>query len=702
MVDLDISEFLRRTEKFRSLPILVGIFLVGFAVRYSTRHELLFDPDSYWWYQLAMYFSGIRAEHFVHIDGKTIYELAYHPTGRDIGKELLLLPYTIGTSYRILGLFGAPQTPEGLLNYMFFLGPFFGALTTVLAYFLGRVSTGSSRAGYVAAILYSFAHFAMTRNTAGDTGQESLGTFLLFAFLLLFIKATRMQDIRELTLYSIGSAISFVLAANTWGGTVFYWGLVASSVLGYVVINVLLDRDIRIYLPVATAFSIFGIVGVFVPALLGVGAPWIRSLNPVDYVQSFSFFAVLMCLFVVGFHEVKKKKGLRIKLRTSLLAISLLAVLVLIATGKFTIIEGIINSILNLFFNPEEKGTTGNTVAYYRSTGFQELKSTFDILLFVIPVGGALLLYHLFKSKGKDFNTFFLLIFMFLGIVSFRAMIRLSFFLAFIVPLYLGILFNTYYARKIQMVSKKKGGDVPSAVALLVIMFFLISPVLAGSVVSVPSMKYSDQGVVPWKDVGQWLKENTPEDALLIHWWDYGYHLQTFAERRTIVDGGNTGPVITGVHRNIDVAEAFTSPEDEFHNYIGPYNPEGRPIYVLVSVEEFGKSGAINYHASSVGGGDLYITSFTVPNSGNPTGDQQLIMSTLQQNRITTYHVINYGSHYQVWAQIITDQTGTPHPEWTEKLLSKLLPFNTGYGQGLEHFQLVYQNGYVYVYKYLP
>jgi dolichyl-diphosphooligosaccharide--protein glycosyltransferase len=34
----------------------------------------------------------------------------------------------------------------------------------------------------------------------------------------------------------------------------------------------------------------------------------------------------------------------------------------------------------------------------------------------------------------------------------------------------------------------------------------------------------------------QWLKENTPEDAVIASWWDYGYWITTLAERKTLVD----------------------------------------------------------------------------------------------------------------------------------------------------------------------
>jgi dolichyl-diphosphooligosaccharide--protein glycosyltransferase len=34
----------------------------------------------------------------------------------------------------------------------------------------------------------------------------------------------------------------------------------------------------------------------------------------------------------------------------------------------------------------------------------------------------------------------------------------------------------------------------------------------------------------------QWLRENTPEDAVIASWWDYGYWISTLGERKTLAD----------------------------------------------------------------------------------------------------------------------------------------------------------------------
>lgn len=709
---LDIKEIkekltIENLEKHRTWPILLSIFLIGFSMRYLTKHELLFDPDSYWWYQLAMYFAGIRTEHFIHEGGKTIYELAYYPTGRVLETEFLLLPFTIGFSYKLLGTFGAPQTPDGILDYMFFLGPFFGALTAVLVYFVGRELTNSDKAGFIAAIFYSIAHFAMTRNTAGDTGQESLGSLLLFGMLYFFILAIKQTNVKRQVGYASASGILFLLAANTWGGKDFYWGLLASSVLAYLLINVSTNQAVEKYRSICITFPVFFFVGAFIPSLLHVGVLDVTGIMSTGggAFQNLSYFIVLACLFLLVYEELEKKKKVTIQPRVFFFSAFAAIIIVLLVTGKFIIVERIFHFAYKLILAPEEKALTGQTVAYYRTVEFSEFKSILGPLLLVIPAGFLLAGYDFYKKR--DFNSLFMIFFMILGIVAFRWMIRLSYFLAFILPLFLGLSFSRYIDRekkKPPATREKKNvkSEGPSKFNLVIgfaVLLFLLTPALGSSIQSLKSQKFADQSAVPWKDAGEWIKKNTPENALLIHWWDYGYHLQTFAERRTIVDGGNNGPQVEGGYpnRNVDVASAFTSPEEEFYKYIEPYNPENLPIYVLISYPEFGKSGAINFHVSD----ELFISSFTVPKTDNQGQDQKNIADILQRNQMNTYYIVNYGSQYLVWALIQMDREGNYHPEWSEKVLAKLLPFNTGYGQGVKHFQLVYQNGYVYVYKYI-
>jgi len=57
-----------------------------------------------------------------------------------------------------------------------------------------------------------------------------------------------------------------------------------------------------------------------------------------------------------------------------------------------------------------------------------------------------------------------------------------------------------------------------------------------------------------------WIKENTPEDARILAWWDYGYQISAIANRTTIADGN------TWNHEHIALlGRVLTSPEKEGH-----------------------------------------------------------------------------------------------------------------------------------------
>lgn len=57
---------------------------------------------------------------------------------------------------------------------------------------------------------------------------------------------------------------------------------------------------------------------------------------------------------------------------------------------------------------------------------------------------------------------------------------------------------------------------------------------------SINSAKYMGPSYNPqWQAAGNWAQNNTPENAIFAHWWDYGYWVQSGFNRATVTDGGN-------------------------------------------------------------------------------------------------------------------------------------------------------------------
>lgn len=42
-----------------------------------------------------------------------------------------------------------------------------------------------------------------------------------------------------------------------------------------------------------------------------------------------------------------------------------------------------------------------------------------------------------------------------------------------------------------------------------------------------------------WQNAMSWVRENTPENSIFVHWWDYGYWIQSLGKRPTVTDGGH-------------------------------------------------------------------------------------------------------------------------------------------------------------------
>jgi len=63
-----------------------------------------------------------------------------------------------------------------------------------------------------------------------------------------------------------------------------------------------------------------------------------------------------------------------------------------------------------------------------------------------------------------------------------------------------------------------------------------------------------------YREAYWWLRDNTPEDARIMAWWDYGYQITGIGNRTTIADGN------TWNHEHIALlGRALTSPEKEGH-----------------------------------------------------------------------------------------------------------------------------------------
>ncbi len=707
---MELKEVLKKIEKYRIWMLLLGIFSVGFSLRYVTHNTLLYDPDSYLWYRLSQYFAGVKAGEVVERGGTLVDTLSYYPAGRNLGNDLLLLPMAIGYSFKLWGFLGLPQTSDAMLRYMFVFGPFVGALKAVAAFFLAR-ELANTRVAAFSALLYSVSTASLTRNTAGDTGQESLGGLLIFVWLFLFIKAVKARALSKQQIsFAAASGLTLALANGTWGGNVFYLELITISALLYILFRVLRNHDVAEYAGVALAFAATSLVGKFISFVLVPPRYPLSELTP-PYLLNYFALAVALSVLLSYFLETKQNK--KVKPVFVLAAAAGVVFLALAASGKLSQLIQEFMKFANSLLSGVKGDITAPTVAYYRESSFADFKNLFGVMLLAAPLGAAYLLYEFYK-KDK-FEALFIIVWLILGAIAFKWMIRLSFYLALVMPIVTFILVDriaAYMERSADKKSKAKEDNRVSVAAIGIVVILLLLLNLTPSIAQVSAAKDADRGVVPWQEAGLWLKNNTPQNALLIHWWDYGYYMQTFAERYTIVDGGNSGALVEGgskVHRNVDVAKFFTSDISSAYQFIKPYNPENLPVYVLVSLEEIPKSGAITHHA---GLNKELVELYRKYGVYTEAQYKEIMRKELYRQPIGSMLISSQGDYLSL-------------PEFRNATLVKMLPgrevvlpgnatskllflYSLFKGRAnievekIEHYKLVYTNDYVYIYEYVP
>ena len=84
-----------------------------------------------------------------------------------------------------------------------------------------------------------------------------------------------------------------------------------------------------------------------------------------------------------------------------------------------------------------------------------------------------------------------------------------------------------------------------------------------------------------WSDAMQWLRENTPEDAVIAAWWDYGYWIGTLGERKTLADNAT---VLDWQIRKI-AAMYMSTPEDAWQILMSKASSDVSSHYVTLPAD---------------------------------------------------------------------------------------------------------------------
>jgi len=168
------------------------------------------------------------------------------------------------------------------------------------------------------------------------------------------------------------------------------------------------------------------------------------------------------------------------------------------------------------------------------------------LLAFVI-LGSYLFWLYINKRFHVDGRVIFLFAWMLIMLISTRSAVRVI----FIVTTFVFVLVPFFFIKSYEYGKKSKDELLKyvfyflSAISLILILAFVFGNPVTGASGTYQAIAYSASHSGPitndqWQKAMSWVRESTPEDSVFVHWWDYGFLVQTLGERTTIVDGGNS------------------------------------------------------------------------------------------------------------------------------------------------------------------
>ncbi len=197
---------------------------------------------------------------------------------------------------------------------------------------------------------------------------------------------------------------------------------------------------------------------------------------------------------------------------------------------------------------------------------------------------------------------------------------------------------------------KDKTIKILGMIGILIILYLILVPFYQGSLGAAKSTGPSYN--MQWQVAMDWVRENTPEDSVFAHWWDYGYWIQTGGGRATLTDGGNF--IVYWNHligRHVITGQS----EEEALSLLKSHDA----THLLIISDEIGKYPAF----SSIGSDENYDRYSQI---GTFRQDPQMIQETRNQ---TIYVYKGFGINDND-----TIINGQLFPGWNSAIVGFLLP----------------------------
>ncbi|AJA93022.1 hypothetical protein A7X95_04710 [Candidatus Nitrosopelagicus brevis] len=540
-----VGTFDFRLQHLLVIGVLVLAVSIGMLIRSgpsSYGFELFeFDP-----------FFNFRATEYILDNGTDAYfnwidEKTWHPFGRNVSEtSQVTLHLTAAFLYPIFN-FGS-----SLYNFTILFPLVIGSLTAIVVFAFVRV-LGGTTAGLFAALIFSVSVPIFSRGLIGWFKSEPLGLFFAFIAMYLFVSGIKFNKGKISLIKLIIAGLFLSLGLSAWGGILFF---VIPIVLFYFSLPFFKNKD-NFIMWAAPSFS---------TSVILFSLVFERTTT---FIIGYAGLALLLpTIFIIIAGIVMKFSSERAKIRNC--AIVLIS---FVTSGIGIASSGIIGlpsfrylNAVNPFLTTQD--TLTDSVAEHMTTSLS-LSFTFLSVFLIFSVIG---IWFLFSKKTINLKTdmrIFAICSSIVAIYISSAFIRLELF-ASVGIIILGSIGLTILTQKIFEQNKQNFTKIIFP-AVIIILFIIpmtmpennnwltwadFTPSILNGGSSFTNFSSND-----WKDATLWLKQNTPEDAIIASWWDYGYWITTLSERTTLADNAT---LIDWQIKKIGYA-LITTPENSWH-----------------------------------------------------------------------------------------------------------------------------------------
>ncbi len=490
------------------------------------------DPWIEYWMAEKLHEKGVGYWFKLKPDVDPDTRLFWYPWGRDFTH----------TSYPLVPALIAATYPGGmpLTAWAALIPPLAGAVMIVVGYVIGRRLAGPL-AGLSVAALLAFLPAAIDRTIAGFIEKEGVCMPVLLGFLALLLEALREERLVRALAYSVASGILGGVLAWGWGGyQLVPVTLAALAILSPAFIEYEKRRKVYALLAITVAAS----------TLVATGSPRIISGRYLLVYAGALGACLLGLLAAEASYRIARGRS---SWRLVALGFSVLLLALAVAATALRLLPISGRAVYALLWplrSGMRFGPLVESVAEHKMPSLAELSSGLGVLIVLGPLACLVGLYYAWTRRRLDALTLSVL-----GLAGLDAVIGMAYFMQLggsLLAVSTALLYLPFtgaglaaYAR-----ARRRGraaGAAPWRTFLVALVALLVACTCAAYAVHDARVYGSMLPSILTAGTGlgynpAWLKlldelGKTPEDTVVVTWWDYGYWITVGAHRATLADG---------------------------------------------------------------------------------------------------------------------------------------------------------------------